>query len=75
VAVENPLRSEAAMFRVVITVAVAALPVILVGLVAEPIYAAILLGLELIAGIVFLWRDLRSPRAPEEAPGGEPPPP
>ncbi len=64
------------MFRVVIVVAVAALPVILVGLVAEPIYAAILLGLELIAGIVFLWRGLRNPRAPEEAaPGGEPPPP
>jgi Ca2+/H+ antiporter len=76
VAVENPLRSEAAMFRVVIVVAVAALPVILVGLVAEPIYAAILLGLELIAGIVFLWRGLRNPRAPEEAaPEGEPPPP
>jgi Ca2+/H+ antiporter len=75
VAAENPLRSEAAMFRVVIVVAVAALPVILVGLVAEPIYAAILLGLELIAGIVVLWQGLRRPGSgAEPAAPGEPPP-
>ena len=73
VVVENPLRSEAAMFRVVIVVAVAALPVIVVGLLAEPIYAAILLGLELIAGIVVLWRGLRGPGSGAEPPG-EPPP-
>ena len=75
VVVENPLRSEAAMFRVVIVVAVAALPVIVVGLLAEPIYAAILLGLELIAGIVVLWRGLRGPGSDAEpAPPVEPPP-
>jgi hypothetical protein len=59
------------MFRVVIVVAVAALPVIVVGLLAEPIYAAILLGLELIAGLVVLWRGLRGPRSPSTAPEGE----
>jgi hypothetical protein len=75
VVVENPLRSEAAMFRVVIVVAVAALPVIVVGLLAEPIYAAILLGLELIAGIVVLWQGLRRPGSgAEPAAPGEPPP-
>jgi Ca2+/H+ antiporter len=67
---ENPLRSEAAMFRVVIVVAIAALPVIVVGLIAGSIYAVILLGIELIAGIVFLWRGLRATRSADAETGG-----
>ena len=64
----NPLRSEAEMFRVVVIVVIAALPVIVVGLLTEPIYAAILLGLEILAGLWALWRSLRgagtSPTSP-----------
>ncbi len=55
----NPLRSEAEMFRVVVIVGIAALPVIVVGLLTEPIYAAIVLGLEIGIGIGVLWRSLR----------------
>lgn len=55
----NPLRSEAEMFRVVVVVALAALPVIALGLLTEPGYAAILLAIEVLAGLWLLWRSLR----------------
>lgn len=55
----NPLRSEAEMFRVVVIVVLAALPVIVVGLLTEPGYAAILLGIEVLAGLWLLWRGFR----------------
>jgi hypothetical protein len=57
------------MFRVVVIVALAALPVIVVGLVTEPRYAAILLGLEIVGGLVLAWRSLRGsePRTAEVA--------
>ena len=42
----NPLRSEADMFRVVVGVGIALLPVIAVGLLAGPQWGAILLGVE-----------------------------
>ena len=66
----NPLRSEAEMFRVVVIVVIAALPVIVVGLLTEPIYAAILLGLEILAGLWALWRSLRGAE-PHVAAGGD----
>lgn len=47
------------MFRVVVIVGIAALPVIVVGLLTEPVYAAIVLGLEIGIGIGVLWRSLR----------------
>ena len=69
----NPLRSEAEMFRVVVIVVIAALPVIVVGLLTEPIYAAILLGLEILAGLWALWRSLRGaePHVADVAAGGD----
>jgi GABA permease len=57
--VHNPLRSEAEMFRVVVIVGIAAAPVIAVGLITEPVYAAILLALEIGIGIGVLWRSSR----------------
>jgi hypothetical protein len=57
--VHNPLRSEAEMFRVVLIVGIAAAPVIAVGLITEPVYAAILLALEVGIGIGVLWRSSR----------------
>ena len=47
------------MFRVVVIVGVAAAPVIAVGLITEPVYAAILLGVEVGIGIGLLWRSSR----------------
>lgn len=55
----NPLRSEAEMFRVVVIVGIAAAPVIAIGLLTEPVYAAILLALEVGIGIGLLWRTSR----------------
>ena len=55
----NPLRSEAEMFRVVVIVGIAAAPVIAIGLLTEPVYAAILLALEVGIGIGMLWRTSR----------------
>jgi hypothetical protein len=57
--VHNPLRSEAEMFRVVVIVGIAAAPVIAIGLLTEPVYAAILLALEVGIGIGLLWRTSR----------------
>jgi GABA permease len=57
--VHNPLRSEAEMFRVVVIVGIAAAPVIAVGLITEPVYAAILLALEIGIGIGLLWQVSR----------------
>jgi GABA permease len=57
--VHNPLRSEAEMFRVVVIVGLAAAPVIAVGLITEPVYAAILLALEVGIGIGVLWQVSR----------------
>jgi GABA permease len=47
------------MFRVVVIVGIAAAPVIAVGLLTEPVYAAILLALEVGVGIGLLWRSSR----------------
>ncbi len=55
----NPLRSEAEMFRVVVVVGVALLPVIVLGLIAGPAWGAILLGVEIGVAIGALWRTTR----------------
>ena len=55
----NPLRSEAEMFRVVVIIGLAALPVIVLGLAVDPLAGAILLAVELAAGLWLLWRRSR----------------
>jgi hypothetical protein len=55
----NPLRSEAEMFRVVVVVGIALLPVIALGLIAGPAWGAILLGVEIGIAIGVLWRTTR----------------
>lgn len=55
----NPLRSEAEMFRVVVIVGIAAIPVIALGLIAGPAWGAVALGVELGIGIGLIWRGAR----------------
>jgi hypothetical protein len=52
----NPLRSEAAMFRVVVAVAVAAVPLIALGLIGGPAWAIGGLAVEAVAGVWLLRR-------------------
>ena len=61
----NPLRSEADMFRVVMVVGVAAVLVIVVALLTEPVYGAIVLGIELGVGIGLIWQSSRGAEARE----------
>ena len=69
----NPLRSEAEMFRLVVIIGIAAVPVIVVGLAAGPGWGAAVLGLELGIGIGLIWRGSRGslPREAEIAPHAE----
>ena len=55
----NPLRSEAEMFRVVVIVGIALVPVIVLGLAAGPGWAAGLLVIEIAAGAYWIWRSTR----------------
>lgn len=55
----GPLPSEAAMFRVVVGVGIALLPVFAVSLLAGPGWAAILLGFEIGIAIGVLWHRRR----------------
>ncbi len=55
----NPLRSEAEMFRVVVIVGIAAIPVVVLGLAISPAAGAIALGVELGIGIGLIWRGAR----------------
>ena len=59
----NPLRSEADMFRVVVIAGVAAALVVVVALLTEPIYGAIVLGVELGVGIGLIWQSSRGAEA------------
>lgn len=59
----NPLQSEAAMFRVLVVVAVAAVPVVALALLAGPIWGLVALGLESGVAIGLAWRALRERRA------------
>jgi hypothetical protein len=65
----NPLRSEAEMFRLVVIIGLAAVPVIVVGLVAGPEWGAVVLGVELGIGLGLIWRGSRGslPRDAEVA--------
>jgi GABA permease len=62
----NPLRSEAEMFRLVVIIGVAALPVIVIGLVAGAAWGAVVLGVELGIGLGMIWRGSRG-SLPREA--------
>ena len=53
---DNPLRSEAAKFRVLVIVVVAAIPVIALGALAGPEWGLIALGLELGVAVGMLLR-------------------
>ncbi len=55
----NPLRSEADAFRLVVIVGLAAIPVVVLGLVAGPAWGFVALGLELGIGIGLIWRGSR----------------
>jgi hypothetical protein len=69
----NPLRSEAEMFRVVVLVGLAAVPVIVLGLAVSPAAGAILLGVEILAAAWFAWSRSRGaePHEAEVAAGGD----
>jgi len=55
----NPLRSEAEMFRVVVIVGIALLPVFVLGLAVGPGWAAGLLVIEIAAAAYWIWRSSR----------------
>ena len=59
----NPFKSEAEMFRVLVVVVVAAVPVIAAALVVGPVAGLVVLGVELGLGVGLLWRALRTRRA------------
>jgi len=56
---ENPLRSEAQMFRLVVIFGAAALVVIAAALIIDPLAGLIVLGLELGFGIGLFVRGAR----------------
>ena len=60
---DNPLRSEAAMFRLVVLVGLAAVPVVALGLLAGATWALVAIVLEL-AAAVFLVRRGRGRAQP-----------
>ena len=60
----NPLRSEAEMFRVVVIVGIALLPVFVLGLAAGPGWAAGLLVIEIAVATYWIWRSSRGIGAP-----------
>ena len=62
----NPLRSEAEMFRLVVIVGLAAVPVIVLGLAAGPEWGLVVLGVELGIGIGLIWQGSRG-TLPHEA--------
>jgi hypothetical protein len=57
---KSPLPSEAAMFRVVVGVGIALLPVFVLSVTAGPQWAAILLGFEIGIAIGVFWRLRRT---------------
>jgi hypothetical protein len=62
----NPLRSEAEMFRLVVVIGLAALPVIVLGLAIGPAWGLIALGVEFGIGLGLIWRGSRG-SIPHEA--------
>ncbi|MDX6581293.1 MAG: hypothetical protein QOI10_477 [Solirubrobacterales bacterium] len=59
----GPLPSETAMFRVVVGVGLALVPVFALSLVVSPLAAAILLGFEIGIVVGVLWRRRAAARA------------
>jgi hypothetical protein len=62
----NPLRSEAEMFRLVVIIGLAALPVIVLGLAIGPAWGLVALGIEFGVGLALIWRGSRG-SIPHEA--------
>ena len=62
--------TEPQMFRVVLVVGIAMIPVILLAAIVDPLAGAILLGIELGAGMGYIYQRFRSagPRSAEVAP-------
>ena len=64
---QNPLRSEAAMFRIVVIVGIAAIPVIALGALAGPAWGMAALAIEVVVAAWVIWRRLRAPEG-DQAP-------
>ena len=58
------------MFRVLVVVVVAAVPVVAAALLVEPVLGLVVLGVELGVAVGLLWRALRTRRGRAGAPGG-----
>ena len=65
----NPFKSEAEMFRVLVVVVVAAVPVVAAALLVGPVLGLVVLGVELGVGMGLLWRALRGRRGVARPPG------
>jgi hypothetical protein len=55
----NPLRSEADVFRAVVVIGIGAGAIIALTLLTRPLFGAILLVVEVAAGVAFAWRGAR----------------
>jgi hypothetical protein len=62
----NPLRSESEMFRIVVVIGLAAVPVIILGLAVSATAGAIVLAVELLVGAWIVWDRTRGAE-PHEA--------
>ena len=60
----NPLRSETEVFRAVVAIGIGAAAIIALTLVTRPLFGAVLLVVELIAGTTYLWRRASRPIPP-----------
>jgi hypothetical protein len=60
----NPLRSETEVFGALLVIAAGAAAIIALTLVTRPLFGAVLLLLELIAGTTYLWRRASRPLPP-----------
>jgi len=63
----NPLGSETEVFRAVLIAAAGAATIIALALLTKPLFGAILLAVEVVAGLWALWRRAR----PQPARDGE----
>jgi hypothetical protein len=61
----NPLRSETEVFRAVLVVAVGAAAIIVLTQLTRPLFGALLLAVELAAGVWALWVRAR-PQPPQQ---------
>jgi hypothetical protein len=52
----NPLRSETEVFRAVVVVGLGAAAIIALTLITRPLFGALLLAVEVVAGSWVLWR-------------------